>query len=330
MFTSLQKFFRTKLDKWLFQLNGAEPGEAYLSQRRVFILPTKAGLMFVLMLIVLFIAATNYNLSLGFGLTFLIAGCSLIDMHLTFRNLAHLYLSAGRATPVFAGEETQFELHLISRRKHDRFAIWIGFVGENFPDIAQVTDIAANTTRSIVLGTPALQRGWLAAPRVRLHTRFPLGLLNAWSYWQPDAKALIYPRPEENAPPLPMEGAETEEGQGRAGHDDFAGVRAYQSGDSMKHLAWRQIARVDLELGGALVTKHFEGGVASELALDFASLPHDMHVELKLSRMTRWVLDAESLGVPYAFRLGGMSLPAGVGPAHQNACLHALALYEGQ
>lgn len=329
MFTSPRKFVRKKLDKWLFQLGGAEPGEIFLSQRRVFIIPNKAGLMFVLLLIVLFIAATNYNLSLGFGLTFLIAGCALIDMHLTFRNLAHLYLSAGRASPVFAGEEAQFELHLINRRKHSRYAVWLGYVGEGLPKLVQATDIAANTTRSVVLSTPAKSRGWLAAPRVRLHTSFPLGLLHAWSYWQPDARVLVYPQPEDNAPPLPMEAGEKADGQGHAGHDDFAGVRAYQSGDSMKHLAWRQIARVDLALGGALVTKHFEGGVASELAFDFTTLPRALPVELRLSRMTRWILDAERLGLPYAFRLGDVVLPTALGPAHQNACLHALALYEG-
>jgi len=329
MFAPLQKFFRTRLDKWLFQMGGAESGETYLSQRRVFIVPTKAGLMFILMLIVMFIGAMNYNLSLGFGLTFLIAGCALIDMHLTFRNLAYLYLTAGRAAPVFAGAKAQFELHLINRRKHDRYAIWLGFVGDDLPDLQQAIDIAAHSTRSVTLSAPTTRRGWLAAPRVRLYTRFPLGLLNAWSYWKPDASVLVYPQPEDNAPPLPMEGSEKEDGQGHAGHDDFAGVRAYKSGDSMKHLAWRQIARIDTALGGALVTKHFEGGAASELALDFSRLPRTMDVELRLSRMARWVLDAEAQGFPYAFRIGEFSFSTSIGPAHQNACLRALALYEG-
>lgn len=330
MLTLPQKFFRKKLDTWLFQLGGAEPGEAFLSQRRVFIIPSRAGMMFVAVLIVLFIAATNYNLSLGFGLTFLIAGCALIGMHLTFRNLAHLHLKAGRAAPVFAGEEAQFELYLINRRKHDRYALWLGFVGEGLPDLPQATDIAANTMRSIVLETPAKTRGWLNAPRVRLHTRFPLGLLYAWSYWKPDASVLVYPRPEDNAPPLPVEGGEKEDGQGRAGHDDFAGVRAYQAGDPLRHLAWRQIARIDTTLGGTLVTKHFEGGATNELAIDFAKLPHSLDTETRLSRMTRWILEAARLGLPYAFRLGDVSLPAASGPAHCDACLQALALYVDQ
>ncbi|WP_088709718.1 DUF58 domain-containing protein [Noviherbaspirillum denitrificans] len=308
-------------------MNGAESGEVFLHQRRVFIVPTHPGLLFCLMLIAMFLGSVNYNLSLGFAFTFLIAGCALIDMHLTFRNLAHLHLKAGRAAPVFAGEEAQFELHLINRRKHDRYAIWLDFVHDDRPELAQPVDVSANATSTVLLSTAAIHRGWLPAPRVRLQTRFPLGLLRAWSYWQPDAKALVYPRPEDDAPPLPFAGVELDDGQGQAGNDDFAGIRGYQAGDSLKRLAWRHIARVDVEAGGTLVTKHFEGGAATEIMIDINALPRGMDAELKLSRMTRWVMEAEARGLAYAFQLGHVSLPAAHGPAHRDACLRALALH---
>jgi uncharacterized protein (DUF58 family) len=280
------------------------------------------------MLMALFVGSVNYNLSLGFGFTFLIAGCALIDMHLTFRNLAHLHLAAGRAAPVFAGEEARFELHLINRREHDRYAIWLDFVGDERPDIEQAADVPAHASSSVTLSTPARERGWLPAPRVRLQTRFPLGLLRAWSYWQPDAKVLVYPRPEDNAPPLPVAGADNNDGRGHAGHDDFAGIRGYQAGDSPKRLAWRQIARLGSEAGGALVTKHFEGGAAAEIMFDLALLPHAMDLEVKLSRIARWVIEAEARGLPYAFHVGDADYAAALGAAHREACLRALALYQ--
>ncbi|RZI41642.1 DUF58 domain-containing protein [Herbaspirillum sp. HC18] len=327
MYATLEHGIRRRLNKWLFRLKDAEPGEVFLNQRRVYIVPTHPGLLFCVMLLALFLGSVNYNLSLGFGLTFLVAGCALIDMHLTFRNLAHLHLAAGRAAPVFAGEEAQFELHLINRRKHDRYAIWLDFVADDRPDLAQAVDVPAGTTCRVVLSTPAVERGWLKAPRVRLQTRFPLGLLRAWSYWHPDARTLVYPRPEDDAPPLPLAAMEKNDGQGQAGQDDFAGVRGYQAGDSLKRLAWRQIARIDAESGGTLVTKHFEGGAANEIAIDFSLLSRGMDTELKLSRMTRWLIEAEARGVPYAFRLGDISFPASRGPAHLEACLRELALY---
>jgi len=328
MLGALEHKIRKRASKWLFRLRDAEQGEVFLHQRRVFIMPTHPGLMFCLMLLALFIASANYNLGLGYGLTFLLAACALIDMHLTFRNLAHLYLAGGRAVSVFAGEDAQFELHLINRSKYNRYAIWLDFVADDRPESAQAADVAANATRSIVLATPARQRGWLPAPRVRLQTRFPLGLLRAWSYWQPDAKALVYPRPEDDAPPLPSADMEKDDGAGLAGQDDFAGIRGYQAGDSLKRLAWRHIAKIDVEPGGLLVTKHFEGGAYAEIVLDFARLPYSMDTEAKLSRMARWIIEAEARGLPYALRLGDTSLPAALGPAHQEACLRALALYQ--
>jgi uncharacterized protein (DUF58 family) len=318
---------RTWIEKWLFQLRKGENGEVFLHQRRVFIIPTKAGLVFGLTLVALFIASVNYNLSLGLGLTFLIAGCAVIDIHMTFRNLAHLYLSPGRTQSVFAGEKAQFELHLINRRTYDRFAIWIGFIGEGIHNLEHATDIRANTTQTVILTIKTEERGWLAAPRVRLLTRFPLGLLRAWSYWHPDVKVLVYPQPEEFSPPLPITKMHTENGQGHVGHDDFAGVRAYQAGDSMKQLAWRQIAKLDVDAGSTLVSKHFEGGAKTEIDINFAALPRAMDVEMKLSRMTRWVLDAETQGLSYRFQLGDITYSAAHGPAHREACLQALALH---
>jgi len=328
LYATLEHRLRKRASKWLSRRHAVEPGEAFLHQRRVYIMPTHPGLLFCITLVTLFIGSINYNLSLGFGFTFLLAGCALIDMHLTFRNLAHLHLAAGRAAPVFAGEAARFELHLINRRKHDRYAIWLDFVADDHLEPACAADVSANATNSVTLSTQASQRGWLMVPRIRLQTRFPLGLLRAWSYWQPDVKALVYPRPEENAPPLPLAGTESEDGQGQAGEDDFAGIRSYQAGDSLKRLAWRQIARIDAASGDALLSKHFAGGAATEIAIDFTRLPYHLDTETKLSRMTRWVLEAEAHGIAYALRLGETNFPAALGPAHRDACLRALALHQ--
>ncbi len=325
----VRQALRKYLDQWLFRLGGPEPGEVHLHRRRVFILPTRAGLALGLMLIVLFIGSVNYGLSLGFGLTFLIAACAVIDMHLTFRNLAHLYLAPGRVRPLFAGEEARFELHLINRNRHDRYALMLGFIGKDLPDIWQPVDIPGGSTRVVTLGVTAARRGLLAAPRVKIQTRFPLGWLRAWSYWQPKMQVLVYPQPEQFLQPLPIGSADQADGSGSAGDNDFAGIRAYQSGDSPRQLAWRQIARMDSQQGAPLITKHFQGGATSELLLDFSLLPTSLALETRLSRMTRWVMEAEARGMPYGFRLGQMVFASAIGPAHQAACLQELALYQG-
>ncbi|SNS37385.1 Uncharacterized conserved protein, DUF58 family, contains vWF domain [Noviherbaspirillum humi] len=327
MLGRIEHRLRRFANRWLQRSRAPEPGEVFLHQRRVYIVPTHPGLFFSVVLIALFIGSMNYNLSLGFAFTFLVAACALIDMHLTFRNLAHLHLAAGRAGDVFAGEEARFELHLINRRRHMRYAIWIDFVGEGMETVAQVANVPGKGSSSVILSAPARERGWMQSPRVRLQTRFPLGLLRAWSYWQPDVRALVYPRPEEQAPPLPLAASRDGDGMAQAGSDDFAGIRNYQAGDSLRRLAWRQIARLDADLGGELVTKHFEGTAAAEVMLDLQTLPAGMDLEARLSRLTRWVLDAEAAGLPYALRLGPVCFDAAFGPGHQQSCLQALALY---
>ncbi|WP_229506513.1 DUF58 domain-containing protein [Massilia sp. BJB1822] len=311
-------------DRWLFQLGPREPGEVLLVMRRVFILPTRAGLAFCGLLLIMLIGAVNYNLGLGFALTFFTGACAVADMVMTARNLGLLRLAPGRAQPVFAGEEAQFELHLHNPGRRDRYAVWLGFQEQGAP--RHVADVLAGASASVVLATPTTRRGWLAAPRVRLFTRFPLGLFGAWSYWLPDLKVLVYPFPEYDAPPLPTSGAASEDGHGQVGLDNFAGIRSYQPGDPMRHLAWRQIARLD-PASGQLLTKHFEGGAVAELSLDFDQLPPSLDLELRLSRMTRWVLEAEQRALPYAFRLGQQHFPSALGEAHRAACLRALALY---
>ena len=323
----LRGWMRRTTGKWLPRRGTLDAGEVVLSQRRVFILPTRAGIGFAVLLLVLLIGSINYSLGLGFALTFLALSCALVDMFFTYRNLAHLALQQGRVPAVFAGQEAQFELHVANRTALARYGVWIDFSdASNKGEPRHAADIAAHGSASVLLGVPTSTRGWLQPARVVLSTRFPLGLFRAWSTWRPAARALVYPRPEEGAPPLPVSGNAV--GSGRAGgNDDFAGVRSYQAGDSPRQLAWRQIARLDPALGGQLVTKHFEGGVGDELLLDFAQLPAQLDLELRLSRMTRWVLDAEQRALPYAFRLGAIRYDAGNGAAHQAACLRALALY---
>ena len=302
-----------------------DAGALLLGQRRIYILPTGPGLGFGALILVLLVGSINYNLGLGYALTFVALSCALVDMVLTWRNLAHLVLTPGRAPNVFSGQEAPFELQLANPGPRKRYAVWVDVAG--VPEPRHVADVAAGSSATVRIAVPTESRGWLAAPRLTLSTRFPLGLFRAWAYWHPDIRGLVYPFPEEGAPPLPQMAGGRSDGTGQAGSDDFAGVRPYQPGDSMRRLAWRQIARLDPNDGGQLATKHFEGGARDELVLDLAALPVQLDLETRLSRLTRWVLEAESRALPYAFRLGADRHDAGNGAAHQAACLRALALY---
>ncbi len=311
-----------RLRNWFYGYARPERGTVTLGHRRVYIVPTRLGWIFAATLGILLVGSINYALQLGFALTFLLAGMGIVGMVHTTRNLARLAVSAGRAEPVFVGEAAQFRTLLDNRARYDRPAILVRHTGCG----AQVVlDVAAGALVEAVLAVPAQKRGWMPLERVMLETRFPLGLFRAWSYVEPDARCLVYPRPEST--PLPPPAAATAAGAARAlalGNDDFSGLRTYQLSDSPRHVAWKAAARSD-----DMLTKQFSGAAGVELWLDWALLSGAPDAEQRLSRLTGWVLAAEQARAAYGLRLPGLELALGRGDAHCNTCLQALALYPG-
>jgi uncharacterized protein (DUF58 family) len=309
-----------RIANWLWGFTPPERGTVVLVHRRVYIVPTRLGWMFGATLGILLTGSINYALSLGFALTFLLAGVGLVGMVHTARNLARIAISVGRASPVFAGESAQFRLFLDGRAPFDRPAILVRHLASGSQ---LVVDVPAGAAGEAVLGVPAARRGWLPLGRVMLETRFPLGLFRAWSYVEPDARCLVYPRRERSR--LPPPSADASAGSQRAaaaGNEDFASLRAYQRSDSPRHVAWKAYARND-----ELLTKQFSGEAASELWLDWTLLPPGLDVEQRLSRLAGWVLAAERAGATYGLRIPGTDLEPGRGEAHAATCLQALALH---
>src|SRR5688572_3311756 len=309
-----------RVANWLYGFTPPERGPVELVHRRVYIVPARLGWYFGATLVVLLIGSINYSLSLGFALTFLLAGLGLAGMVHTARNLARIAVSAGRAEPVFAGETAQFRLFLDGRAAFDRPSILARHVGSGSQ---LVVDIAAGAVAEVVLAVPAPRRGWVPLGRVMLETRYPLGLFRAWSYVEPDARCLVYPRPERSQ--LPPYSGEAVAGTLHApmpGNDDFAGLRSYQRSDSPRHVAWKVVARTD-----ELLTKQFIGEAAAELWLDARLLPAGLGLEQRLSRLAGWVLAAQRGGAQYGLRLPGVEIAPGRGGSHAAACLRALALY---
>jgi uncharacterized protein (DUF58 family) len=305
--------------QWVSRRHGPEPGVIFLSQRRVYILPTRHGLVFGVALMLMLIGSINYNLSLGYVLTFLLAGLGVVSILHTFRNLAHLYVSAGRVEPVFAGDTAQFQIFLDNRSAHDRHSL-----DATCGNATVSCDAPAQHAVAVRVPLKARKRGWLPLERVTLDTRFPLGLMRAWSYVQPDMRALVYPRPDESL--LPATHSAPDSGEAVAtgtGTDDFAGLRPFQASDSPRHVAWKASARSEL-----LLTKIFSGRAAVEMWFDWDRLPESMHAEARLSRLARWVLLAEERGLRYGLKLPGATVPLGEGLPHRELCLKQLALHE--
>jgi uncharacterized protein (DUF58 family) len=315
MYAALKNRFYT----WIFQWRGPETGAIVLVQRRVFILPTRQGLVFAVVLLVMLAGSINYSLGLGFVLTFLLGALGVNAMIYTFRNLANLRIMGGRTRPVFAGDTALFTVHLENGGDADRYAIGLTHDRKQ----ASFVDLMARSSTPATAAVPAPRRGVLRPGRLTLFTRFPLGLYYAWAYLDLDLRCIVYPRPAPAGLPMPpaatSAGAGAERGQGQ---EDFSGLRQYNLGDSPRHIAWKAAARDQ-----GLLTKQFTGRAETELWLDWAQLPPQMGVEERLSHLARWVLDAHAAGLTYGLRLPGANVEMAAGVAQRDRCLETLALY---
>jgi uncharacterized protein (DUF58 family) len=297
-----------------------------LTQRNVYILPTRAGLMFCLTLLVLLLASINYQLSLGYALTFLLAGSGIVSMHQTHGMLRGLTLHLRSPKPVFAGDSALLDIALTSPDDKPRFGI--GLRVASTPKTALTwTDVPGRGRSAAQIGYAPAMRGRHAIPTLHIETRFPLGLFRAWAVWRPEAQLLVYPRPESPAAPLPASRpmAGTAMTQRRADSGEVEGIRSYRRGDSLKLVVWKKSAR-SLESGGELISRDTSAALGQELELDWQQCA-GLDPEARLSRLSAWVLAADRAGVAYALRLPGAALPSAEGEAQRHRCLETLALW---
>jgi uncharacterized protein (DUF58 family) len=307
---------KTPAMPWVNPLSGKTVS---LTNRTIYMLPTRHGFMFSLLLFVLLLAAINYENGLIYALTFWLASMAMISMLHTHRNLLGLKISAGPCAPVFAGETARFTLVLKNELAIPRQGLSV-LVGKN--EVGRI-DLEAGEQGSVTLPASTHRRGYMDIPPVELSTNYPIGLLYTWSRKiKLNHQCLVYPKPAPSRPIIGgIDNEQKRELGTRAEGDDFVGVREYQFGDSPRHVDWKAAAR-----GQGIQTKRFGGDARSIVWLDWDAL-EGIDTETRLSQLCRWVIDAEAEGMIYGLRLPGQQIKPASGEAHRHRCLEALALF---
>ena len=321
---------RARFRHWLFSRLPATD-TWLLGQRNIYILPTRAGFTFALTLLVMLLASINYQLNLGYALTFLLTGAGIVSMHLTHGNLRGLTLHLRPAAPVFAGEPARLEV-VLTNPGRERHALALHLQnsarpGEDKPRVQAWCDAPRQGQTSLHLSLVPAQRGWHAVPPLLLETLFPFGLFRAWTVWRPAARVLAWPRPEVPPPLLPHAASSPgDERPGRRGAgSELDGVRPWKRGDTMRQVVWKKVAR-----SGELVSRETAGTATRELWLDWADAAHATQAastEQRLSRLAAWVLRAEREGIDFGLRLPGQTLPPAAGEAQRRTALDLLAMW---
>lgn len=304
-----------------------DPGSERLIKKRIYIFPTRQGLVYMFMLTIMLLGAANYDNSMAYILTFLLGSIFMVAMLHTYRNLRGLIIHINPGAPVFAGESAVFPLLIDNRSGTRRTSI----VVSNGPQDVKnreasgttVLNIPAGVLHSARLRIPAVRRGRLNPGRIRISSTFPSGLLRAWSNFDCDQTCIIYPYPK-GIRQLPESSEYTLEEQSglKTGTDDFTGFKSYRPGDSIRNINWKIFAR---EQG--LLVKKFSGSGSDRLLIRWDQCAHINDVEGRLSQLSLWILEADRHGFYYGLEIPSAHIGIDHGDAHRHLCLKSLAEY---
>lgn len=303
---------------WLARLKPAERWT--LTQRNIYIVPTRAGLAFGGLLLVLLVAAINYQLALGYALTFLLAGSALASMHMTHGSLRGLSLHLKPVAPCHAGHSATLDV-VITNPGAARHGLGLGLQPEAGVPTLAWAEVPAQGQSLLAIALPCPRRGLWPLPLLRVESRFPFGLFRAWTVWRPAGQVCVYPRPEQPAPALPLQAPGGGEGRPsrRADGQEFEGVRPWRRGDSPRQVLWKKVAH-----SGELVSREGRTQHGEPAWLDYQDTAL-ADPEARLSRLAAWIGQAETAGRPWGLRLPGQELPLAEGAPHQQAALRLLA-----
>ncbi|SUX54900.1 DUF58 domain-containing protein [Chromobacterium vaccinii] len=307
--------FRERLRRWWWSRLPQED-RCELSQRRIYLLPTRFGLLLMAVALAVWLGALNYQVSLAYALAFWIAGLLLVAVLMAYRQLAGLRLSADGGPAVFAGEAARFFLLLGNRTPAARRLRVAAEGGE-----PQACELEGMADARLTLALPAPRRGWLSLPACVVESDAPFGLVRAWAVLRLRARVLAYPAPLPDADRGRREAEAGKGGGDGIGDEDFSHLDAYRHGDAPRQIAWKVMARRDL-----LASKRFSAEAGAGLQrLGWDDYAGESDPERRLSRLAWRVEQCERRRQRYRLCLPDGEI--GPQPRQRELALGALALF---
>lgn len=287
-----------------------------LPRRRIYILPSRFGLVYAAALFFLQLGALNYNNNAAILLALLLASIALLSAVACVRFLNGLTVMDFSADEAFAGSTQECRLSLRSEHGPIRGELRLRIDNQDAR-----TDYNGDTAIAH-WNAPAGRRGRHRLERVRVSTGYPLGMFHAWCVLAPDAGRLVYPAPETPAVPWPVvrDPAIGDRSAPRAGDEEWHALREFRRGDSLRDIAWKTSARHDRWL--VAETRSASQAPSLCFGLDQVTFLDREHA---LSRLCRWVVLAEAAHQAYTLDLGERVIGPGLGEQQRRRALSALA-----
>jgi uncharacterized protein (DUF58 family) len=314
----MRAFMQRRMAAWIRRRQGTDLLPVALQRRRLYILPTRAGLAFGALLLLMLIAGLNYANSLALLVTFLLTGLALVAMHACHRNLLGLTVADLSAQDSFAGQHAQLRLRLANNSAQPRLGIEIDGLGT--PAVGCTVHANGDAIVNLRIATP--QRGVLPIGRLRILSTWPFGLFRAWTWLHVAHAVTVYPHPAgQRTMPMADGSRDGTAPRESADIDEWATLRPFRDGDSPRQVAWKAYAR-----GAPLLVKEYTASGSVERLFDFATLA-GLDTEQRLSQLTRWIVNCAADGEAFGVRLPRQLIDLDQGMLHRQRCLRALALF---
>ncbi len=313
-------FIENFILNWADKRQPSSSHQLTIDRHHLYILPTRHGIgYFIIILLILFVSI-NYENSSGFMLAFLLGSLGILGMVYTHQNINRLKIKIGRAESVFAGQNVLFPVYISQSipSLHPNLKL----LSETGQTISAHLVNEKNTECKLPLSTT--HRGYIKPGRIKIFSEYPLGLFHAWSWLKLDSQCLVYPAPAPHHYPLDFseENIHGLFSNNKQGMDDFAGIRQYQVGDLANHMAWKAIAKT-----GELQTKLFNNESTQKIYINWSHTDETLQLEQRLSVLCRMVLDASQQNINFGLHIPGTRIPPACGLQHKHRCLKALALF---
>lgn len=312
-------------NRWRSLLSAWFDRRAPLSQhhalhlKNLYILPTRTGMLFLLLALLIWLLGTNYQNNLILALAYMQISLLVMAILRTFNNLAGVEIRAVGSHPNFAGQPVGFVVQLRTTNAVGADCVRLCFRG----GAESKVQLEAGQATKKILNVAGQRRGRLRADRISIRSSFPLGMAYCWTWLNLDAEVLVWPTPIDC--PFPVTSADAEPASPdtrRAASDDVVGLKSYQAGDSMRQIVWKHYAR-DKGL--------YKKDLAQYSGIDNWLRWEDFYrgdVELCLSNLCFWVQELTHLQTIFGLQLPGYSLEPGQGEQHRLEALNALACHE--
>jgi uncharacterized protein (DUF58 family) len=305
---------------WSRRRQGIDQLPLTLRSRRLYIVPTGAGLAFGVMVLAILAAGLNYSNGLVLLLGFLLAGICLSALHQCHRRLLDTVVESLTLDDGHAGACVTLQLRLASATALAADEYGLSLRDEADQRLQARGEGSAQTPR-FVLRPAALRRGSWRLPPLRLDCEAPSGLFRCWTWLHLDSTAMVYPRPEGSLQLPAFPDGAGQANSASAGQEELFALRPFRDGDPPRHAAWRIHAR-----GQPLQLKEWRGVIGNRLVFDFAAL-EGLGTEPRLSQLALWVIEASRRGETFSLCLPEHFIDMASGSEHARRCLRALAGY---